>query len=145
MDIPSNPAKIDWPTDKAGITGRLKREGCRAIGRISGDSDNLDIVMNVLRILAQHAKDKLAEQQAIHKGNLVMLADRRAESEVKNDNRYNAMERSLKTQAETLKNRLASLQKRKDDTIKRSMMKVKEVGLAEERRTREGIGGGQKT
>jgi hypothetical protein len=142
MDIPSNPAKIPWPTDTVGMTSRLKREGCRAIGRMSGSDDNFEVVMQVLRILAQHAKDKLEEQKDIVKGNIVNLAMQRADAQRKRDDETDRMENSLKSQAETLKNRIAALQKRKEAMLQQRIeRKPKVVSLKEQRRIDEGIGG----
>ena len=133
MDIPSNSAKIDWPTDRAGITSRLKREGCRAIGRMSGDRENLDVVMDVLRILAQHAKDKFAEQEDITRGNLAKLAKQRQDAQDANDRAEIAMENDLKAQAETLKNRIAALEARKRRI-------VEQVIPASDAKAQQGIG-----
>ena len=119
MDIPTNPAKIDWPQDRAGMTSRLKREGCRAIGRMAGDPINLDVTIGVLRILAQHAKDKFAEQVDIKAGNLAKLAEQRQVAQDENDRQEIAMEDALKAEAKTLKNRIAALEGRKRRLVER--------------------------
>jgi len=119
MDIPSNPAKIDWPTDRVGMTSRLKREGCRAIGRMNADKENLDVVMAVLRILAQHAQDKFAEQVDIKAGNLAKLAGQRQAAQDENERKEMAMENQLKAEAKTLKNRIAALEARKRKVLQR--------------------------
>lgn len=62
-DIGTNAEKLPWPQDIGGITSRLKREGCRSIGRINGKDAAFETVMNVLKVLAQHAKVKLVAQK----------------------------------------------------------------------------------
>lgn len=62
-EIGTNAEKLPWPQDIGGITARLKREGCRSIGRINGNDDHFDTVMKVLRVLAEHAKIKLIAQK----------------------------------------------------------------------------------
>ncbi len=62
-DYETNPRRLPWPQDKGGITAKLQREGCRAIGRIGGRDNAYDVVMEVLRVLAKHAESKLAAQK----------------------------------------------------------------------------------
>jgi len=144
MEISNNPAKIPWPSDNVGMTSRLKREGCRAIGRMSGRDENLEIVMQVLRLLAQHAQDKLSEQKDIRQGNLVNLAQQRAEAAKAAENASSAVEKHLSNQVETLKNRLAAFQKRKEQAILRetNVQARRKVVLSEieQARVEQGIG-----
>ncbi len=62
-DFPTNAEKLPWPQDLGGITSRLKREGCRSIGRINGNDKHYATVMEVLRVLAKHAKVKIVAQK----------------------------------------------------------------------------------
>ena len=59
----TNPREIVWPHDEYGIASMLKKEGVRAIGRIKGDEAKLDVVMQTLRTLGEHAKVKIAAQK----------------------------------------------------------------------------------
>jgi len=59
----TNARKLPWPQDIGGITAKLQREGCRAIGRIGGQDAHYEVVMEVLRVLAKHAESKLAAQK----------------------------------------------------------------------------------
>ena len=62
--FPTNPQKLPWPTDRGGMTQKLQREGCRAIGRMMGDDDAYEVLMEVLRVLAKHADAMLEQQKA---------------------------------------------------------------------------------
>ena len=81
----TNPSKLPWPQDRVGMTSQLKREGCRAIGRMGGDPGNLDTVMSVLRVLANHAKAKLEEQRVSRANAVISLAVKRVEQAEVND------------------------------------------------------------
>ena len=59
----TNPRKLPWPQDIGGITAKLQREGCRAIGRIGGQDKHYAVVLEVLRVLAKHAESKLQQQK----------------------------------------------------------------------------------
>jgi len=59
----TNARKLPWPQDRGGITAKLQREGCRAIGRMGGRDDAYNVVMEVLRVLAKHAEGKLDQQK----------------------------------------------------------------------------------
>lgn len=61
--VGTNPMTLPWPVDKHGITSMLKKEGARAVGRINGDADKLDVFMATLRVLVAHAKEKYVAQQ----------------------------------------------------------------------------------
>jgi len=86
---------------------------------MGGDEGNLDVVMTVLRILAQHAKDKFAEQVDVKAGNLAKLAGQRQEAQDENDRQEIAMESALRAEAVTLKNRIAALEARKRRVLQR--------------------------
>lgn len=78
--VGTNPLKLPWPSDRAGISQKLQREGCRAIGRMGGDPANYDMVMEVLRILAAHAAEKLEDQKVTAAATLVKAAGARADA-----------------------------------------------------------------
>ncbi len=63
QDFPTNAEKLPWPQDISGITARLRREGCRSIGRMKGNDDAFEVVMGTLRVLAKHATAKLTQQK----------------------------------------------------------------------------------
>jgi len=108
---------------------------------MSGDEENLDVVMTVLRILAQHAKDKFSEQQDIASGNLAKLAQQRQDAQDERDRAEMAMEEDLKSQAETLKNRIAALQTRKVKMLRDAAAPAKDrARRATEAKDEQGIG-----
>lgn len=61
--VPSNPLKISWPQDTYGFCTALRREGCRAAGRISGDKKKLAVLLETLKTIAGHAQARCAAQQ----------------------------------------------------------------------------------
>ncbi len=60
----TNERNIKWPQDKSGMTGGLRREGARSIGRMAGKEENLRLVLDTLKVLADYAEAKLAWQKA---------------------------------------------------------------------------------
>jgi len=119
MDQSTNPAKLPWPTDSTGMTGHLKREGCRAIGRMGGDDANLEVVMEVLRILAKHAKAKLLEQKAEQLRAVSQLAVDTATQAIANERAANRQEDALIAQMDTAQAKLDALRDRRADTQKK--------------------------
>ena len=59
----SNPLDIKWPFDPHGFTSMLRKEGVRAVGRISGNDAKLEVFTQTLRALAQHASVKIETQK----------------------------------------------------------------------------------
>lgn len=59
----TNPRDLQWPHDNFGFTSMTRKEGARAIGRIKGDPQKLDVFLQTLRVLAEHAKAKIEDQQ----------------------------------------------------------------------------------
>ena len=53
--VPTNPAFLEWPTDKHGVTSDLKKHALAAIGKIKGNKERHDLVMFTLGVLAKHA------------------------------------------------------------------------------------------
>ena len=111
----TNPSKLPWPQDRVGMTSQLKREGCRAIGRMGGDPTNFDTVMSVLRVLARHAQAKLEEQRTSRASSVLNLAVKRADQEAANDQATMRTENSLNRQRDALDLRIAALASRKAD------------------------------
>ena len=95
------------------MTAQLKREGCRSIGRMGGDEKRYDTVMQVLRVLATHAKAKLEEQRTSREAAVMKLAVKRAEQEEANDQAAMGMENSLRRQRDALDDRIAAMADRK--------------------------------
>ncbi|SEN67588.1 hypothetical protein SAMN05216227_102035 [Pseudorhodobacter antarcticus] len=60
----TNPLDIKFPFDDTGFTSMLRKEGARAVGRIGGDAVRLQVFLNTLRVLGEHAKVKIAAQVA---------------------------------------------------------------------------------
>lgn len=58
-----NPRDLKFPFDQYGFTTLLRKEGVRSIGRIKGDPAKLEVFMNTLRVLAQHAETKLEDHK----------------------------------------------------------------------------------
>ncbi len=117
MDKPpiTNAAKLPWPQDRAGMTSQLKREGCRAIGRMGGNPERFDVVLQVLRVLAHHAEAKLTEQSHSKEEAVLKLAQVRVLHEEMNDQQAMAMENSLHRQKDALDLRLVAIRSRKAD------------------------------
>lgn len=57
-----NPRLIEFPYDQFGFTTMLRKEGVRAVGRIKGDKAKMDVFLQTLRVLGDHAKAKIADQ-----------------------------------------------------------------------------------
>lgn len=139
-------SKLVWPQDKIGMTSQLKREGCRAIGRMGGDPQNLEIVMEVLRVLARHATSKMGEQRNEREQALLILARKRVEQSEVNDRAAMGMETALRSQRDSLDKRIAALAKRKIVAEARwaEVLRAREAGEEDtsndDARAREGIG-----
>lgn len=58
-----NSQELVFPQDEHGFTSMLRKEGVRAVGRIGGDPERLNVFKATLRVLAQHADTKLKHQQ----------------------------------------------------------------------------------
>lgn len=58
----TNPRAIEWPYDQHGFTTLLRKEGVRAVGRIKGDKAKLDVLIQTLKVLGEHARAKIADQ-----------------------------------------------------------------------------------
>lgn len=60
----SNPLKLQFPQDRFGNLSRFKAEGLKAVERMYGNDDKLDTFLATLRVIAQHAKARHAQQKA---------------------------------------------------------------------------------
>jgi hypothetical protein len=109
----TNPSKLPWPQDRVGMTTQLKREGCRAIGRMGGKPENFDTVMSVLRVLAHHAEAKLEAQRSGREDAVLSLAVKRADQEKVNDQNAMGMENALHRQRDALDLRIKAMAARK--------------------------------
>lgn len=142
----TNPAKLVWPQDTVGMTSQLRREGCRAIGRMSGDGNNLELVIGVLRVLAFHAKAKFLEQEISRDLTLLKLANKRLDQGKENDRVADAMRTSLVNQRDAISNRLEALAQRKAtakanwEEVKRRREAGEEQDLDLDHRAMHGIG-----
>lgn len=58
----TNPSLLVWPADNTGFTTMVRKEGARAVGRITGDPERLAVFMATLRVLAEHAAIKVKAQ-----------------------------------------------------------------------------------
>jgi hypothetical protein len=74
----SNPTFIDWPHDPFGFTSMLRKEGVRAIGRVSGNQEKAEILLGTLQCLAQHLKARLPDQQSAIEQRLAAAGNREA-------------------------------------------------------------------
>lgn len=110
--VGTNSSKLPFPQDRGGITQELRRGGVRAIGRIAGNEDALETVLQTLEVLADYARERCEEQKQ-------ELANRRARIQERADI-------EAKVAADALKLDL----KRKQDAVKRAQDELKQVTKA---------------
>ena len=67
----SNPLKLQFPQDRFGNLSRFKAEGLKSVERLYGNEDKLDTFLATLRVIAQHAKARCAQQKAAREAALV--------------------------------------------------------------------------
>ena len=60
----SNPLKLKFPQDKFGNLTRLKAEGLKSVSRMYGSDEKYDTFIATLKVLAEHARARLAQQKA---------------------------------------------------------------------------------
>ena len=117
--------KLPWPFDHNRITYDLRREGCRSIGRMNGKEENLELVIEVLRVLAKHAKDKL-EHQKKHKANIQVLAEKRIAARLAAAEHDRTLKKlNIKADMRALQVRMASLNKEDEAVVQAMPVKVK--------------------
>lgn len=66
----TNALDLQYPRDPYGFTTLLRKEGARAVGRLSGSDEKYDIFIETLKVLGKYAKDKLALQKTIKAADL---------------------------------------------------------------------------
>lgn len=59
----ANQSLVVFPLDATGFTSMFRKEGVRAIGRMSASDDKFEVFVQTLRVLAAHAKAKLEAQK----------------------------------------------------------------------------------
>ena len=68
MTVPANPALVEFPRDTWGFTTALRKIGLQVAGAIRGDRAKLELFIQTLGILAQHAQARIdgdvAEREA---------------------------------------------------------------------------------
>ena len=67
----SNPLKLQFPQDRFGNLSRFKAEGLKSVERLYGNEDKLETFHATLRVIAQHAKARCAQQKAAREAALV--------------------------------------------------------------------------
>lgn len=83
-EVSSNPTLVSWPSDKYGVAVELKRALVHAGSRINGHDDKFEVIMETLRVGAQHIKARLGAQKAT---NASMIAARLAKQAAQPVNR----------------------------------------------------------
>jgi hypothetical protein len=77
----TNVRDLVWPHDEYGFTSMLRKEGARAIGRIKGDPKKLEVLIQSLRVLADHATTKAADQKVVVSAQVQAAEQRAIEAE----------------------------------------------------------------
>lgn len=82
--VGTNPLKLPWPTDPQGQVSSLKKGGVEAAKRVNGDPDRLKKLVETLRIIEAHAKERFVKDKAarqVSKENAVSARARVAEKQ----------------------------------------------------------------
>lgn len=61
----TNPAELQFPTDRWGFTSGIKKEVLKAASTIRGQQDKTDLVISVLAVLIQHIKLRQSQDAAL--------------------------------------------------------------------------------
>lgn len=80
----TNPAQLEFPTDKWGFTSAIKREVLKQAATIKGQQDKTDLITCVLAVLLKHVQLRQAEDalnQPIRRERLRAAAEERAPRE----------------------------------------------------------------
>lgn len=65
-DVHSNPALVEFPRDEWGMTAELRKAGLRAASSVRGNEEKHRLLLQTLRIIAQHSAARLnGDQEAI--------------------------------------------------------------------------------
>ncbi|QIG68325.1 hypothetical protein EVB84_050 [Rhizobium phage RHph_Y48] len=74
MTVSSNPAQVEFPRDTWGFTTALRKYGLLVAGAIRGDEAKLDLFIQTLGILAQHAQARIESDKAARAARLAEIA-----------------------------------------------------------------------
>lgn len=75
-EVHSNPALVEFPLDTWGMTSELRKAGIRAASSVRGNEEKHKLLLQTLRIIAQHSAARL-------KGDAAALAARGAKIEAR--------------------------------------------------------------
>lgn len=64
MSVSGNPRHVEFPRDQWGFTTALRKYGLMVAGAIRGDEKKLQLYIQTLGILAQHAQARFPDDQA---------------------------------------------------------------------------------
>ena len=64
MPVSANPALVVWPTVEGGFTSKMRMEALKAAGRVQHHPAKLEQFLADLKIIAAHAKERMAAAQA---------------------------------------------------------------------------------
>lgn len=78
--VGTNPATLEFPTDKWGFTGRIRREVLLAASQVHGQDDKHDLLIGTLAVLMKHIKVRKDSDAALR-------AKKFAEAEAARDER----------------------------------------------------------
>lgn len=62
-EVSANPTLVEWPSDPHGIASELKKALVKAAGRVNGQDDKMQVIMQTVRIGAGHLKARHAAQK----------------------------------------------------------------------------------
>ena len=75
MSVSPNPAQVEFPRDEWGFTSALRKTGLQVAGAIRGDQKKLDLFIQTLGILAQHAQARIEGDLVERKARLEAAAN----------------------------------------------------------------------
>ncbi|QOE32169.1 hypothetical protein CPT_Paso_052 [Rhizobium phage Paso] len=75
MTVSSNPALVEFPRDEWGFTAALRKTGLQVAGAIRGDEKKLELFIQTLGILAQHAQARIEGDKAARAERLEQIAN----------------------------------------------------------------------
>lgn len=79
----TNPLKLVFPQDRAGITPGMRREVARTIGRVKGDPAKMEIFRETLAVLAKYGEDVFAKEVAAKEAAIEARAKAKAAEEAR--------------------------------------------------------------
>ena len=93
----TNELKLVYPQDAAGITGTMRREVARAIGRVKGDPAKQEVLEGTIQVLVDYSKAVFNKEAAVREKNLVAQKaeqERKAKAAAEEAKRRGAKKRS---------------------------------------------------